>query len=231
MKQEEIRFGDLNRWLFGEAPPEFLVEVLIRTFLIYLFLLLIIRVMGKRMAGQMTLTEIAVMVTLGAIVSPVMQLPDRGILMGFLVLTAACFFQRGLNFLEVKNRRAEEVTQGKATALIKEGQIQLDELKRSRISKQQLYAMLRKKSIFNLGKVKRAYLEANGLFTVYTGSEDAPGLPIFPHTDDHIIDALQANNLQACCNCGHVQNAPDKNTRCNNCGVANWSAAHLSKAS
>src|SRR6476659_4263861 len=74
MEKDEIHFGDIKRWLFGDAPPEFMIEVFIRTILIYLFLLLIVRLMGKRMSGQITLTEMAVMITLGAIVSPAIQL-------------------------------------------------------------------------------------------------------------------------------------------------------------
>lgn len=112
MKKEEIYFWDIKRWLFGHAPPEFMIEVFIRTILIYLFLLLVVRLLGKRMAGQMTLSELAVMLTLGALVSPVMQLPDRGILFGVLVLICALIFQRGLNLWAFKNEKVEHVTQG-----------------------------------------------------------------------------------------------------------------------
>jgi hypothetical protein len=51
MKKEEIHFGDINRWLLGETLAQFIIEVFIRTLLIYIFLLVIVRLMGKRMSG------------------------------------------------------------------------------------------------------------------------------------------------------------------------------------
>ena len=103
MKKEDIQPWDWQRILFGEAPPEFLVEVFVRTFIIYIALLIIVRLMGKRMGGQLTVSELAVMVTLGAIVSPAMQIPQLGVLMGILILICALIFQRGLNLTEMKD--------------------------------------------------------------------------------------------------------------------------------
>ena len=107
MKKEEIHFGDFNRWLYGLTPPQFMIEVAIRTVLIYLILLLVVRFLGKRMSGQVTLVELSVMMTLGAIVSPVMQIPDRGIIFGAIVLIVALVFQRGLNLWAVRNEKIE----------------------------------------------------------------------------------------------------------------------------
>jgi hypothetical protein len=43
MKKEDIHLGDLARILFGEAPPLFLLEVFVRTLIVYVFLLYILR--------------------------------------------------------------------------------------------------------------------------------------------------------------------------------------------
>lgn len=67
MEKKDIHFNDLHRLLFGEAPAIFLLEVFIRTLFTYLILLVITRWLGKRMTGQLSITEMAVMLTLGAI--------------------------------------------------------------------------------------------------------------------------------------------------------------------
>lgn len=131
MEKDEIHFGDIKRWLFGQMPPEFAIEVFIRTILIYIFLLLVVRLMGKRMSGQITLTEMAVMITLGAIVSPAMQLPDRGLLFGVVGLLIALLFQRGYNYLGVKSSKLEDITQGTLSLLVKDGELNLGELEKS----------------------------------------------------------------------------------------------------
>ncbi|RCH55308.1 hypothetical protein DJ568_09000 [Mucilaginibacter hurinus] len=75
MKKEEIDLSDIGRILLGEAPPLFLLEVFIRGLATYMFLLVIVRWLGKRMGGQITIMEMSVMITLGAIVSVPMQAP------------------------------------------------------------------------------------------------------------------------------------------------------------
>jgi len=154
MKKEDYHFGEIKRWLFGTAPPEFLLEVLLRTALIYLFLLVVVRLMGKRMTGQITITELAVVITLGAIVSPVMQMPDKGILFGFTVLCCAYIFQRGINYLGYKYERIEKTTQGTMSTIIRDGILDLKELEKLRISKAQLFAILRQHKVYNLGEWK-----------------------------------------------------------------------------
>jgi uncharacterized membrane protein YcaP (DUF421 family) len=229
MKKEEIHFGDIDRWLFGQAPPAFMLEVFIRTVIIFLFLLVVVRLMGKRMSGQITITELAVMVTLGAIVSPVMQLPDRGLLFGVVVLFAALIFQRYLNLWGFKNEKVELATQGHMSLLIKDGILNLEELEKTRVTKQQLYAMLREKKIHNLGKVKRAYLEACGILSVFEADHNKAGLPLLPQKDKKIntIQTELDTTLMACCNCGHVQHVMNKKVPCEICNSHDWSKAYL----
>jgi len=129
MEQQDYHFGDLNRWLFGYALPAFMIEVFIRTVLAYILLLFVFRLMGKRMSGQTTLTEMTVMITLGAIVSPVMQLPDRALLFAVVVLCCTYAFQRLVNWWSFKNEKVEQVTQGKLSLLVKDGRV-LHQLRR-----------------------------------------------------------------------------------------------------
>src|SRR3954466_6809645 len=110
MKKYEIHLADWQRMLFGQAPPIFLLEVFVRTLIIYVFLLFVLRWLGKRMSGQLTILEMAVMLTLGAIVSVAMQIPDRGLTLSMLVLFCTLAFQRGLSLWGIKSARIEELT-------------------------------------------------------------------------------------------------------------------------
>jgi uncharacterized membrane protein YcaP (DUF421 family) len=210
-------------------PPEFMIEVAIRSFLIFLILLVVMRLMGKRMAGQITFSELAVVITLGAIVSPVMQLPDRAIFFGVTVLVVALFFQRGLNLWAFKDEKIEHLSQGELSVLIKDGVLNLEELNKAHITKQQIFAMLREKKIQNLGKVKRAYLEACGIFSVYETEEKTPGLSIFPKSDPAIKSVQQevSDHVMACSTCGHVQKINNKTAECEICHTHEWSKAYF----
>ncbi|GEO07586.1 DUF421 domain-containing protein [Segetibacter aerophilus] len=231
MKKEEIHLGDIKRILFGQTPPEFMGEVAVRTILIFMLLMLAVHLMGKRMSGQVTIVELSVMITLGAIVSPIMQLPDRGIAFGVVVFAVAIVFQRGLNYLGFRNEKIEKLSQGEMSLLVKDGTMILEEMGKTQITKQQLFALIREKKIPNLGGVKRAYLEACGILSVYEAEKAHPGLPVFPSTDPVIKDVLaqSEDSIMACCNCGHTQVAKEKDTPCEFCNVTEWTKAYLSK--
>lgn len=144
-----------------------MLKVLLRTVVIFVIFVGVVRLPGKRMNGQLTGTELAVMLTLGALLALVMQLPDEGILLGTVTLVCILAFQRGLTRWGVADSRVERLTQGVETALIKDGILQLDTMAAGRISHQQLFAVLRAEQVYNLKKVKRLYVEACGLFSIY----------------------------------------------------------------
>lgn len=232
MKKEEIHLSDIKRLLFGLAPPEFLLEVFLRSLIIFIVLLLVIRLLGKRMSGQLTIMEMAVMLTLGAIVAVPMQMPDRGILQGVVLLLCIAFFQRSISWLGVMNGKIEDLTQGKASMLIKDGILQLDEMKKVRISHQQIFSELRQENIFNLGVVDRVYMEACGKFSIFQSNEQKPGLAILPPDDREILQIIEPAftkendkvGLMACCNCGNIKAKTDQEA-CANCGIDDWTAA------
>jgi uncharacterized membrane protein YcaP (DUF421 family) len=227
MEKEDILLSDVKRILLGEAPPEFLLEVLVRTLLIYVILLFVVRWLGKRMNGQLTIMEMTVMLTLGAIVSAPMQAPDRGILQGLLLLICTVLFQRGISYLGVINSRVEEITQGKTSMLVKNGVLQLHEMEKANISRQQVFSQLRQEKIFNLGMVDRVYIEACGIFSIFKIDAPGPGLPIYPPDDKEIHQTAEqsytANPITslACINCGNIKPESDSAT-CNQCYQNDW---------
>jgi uncharacterized membrane protein YcaP (DUF421 family) len=233
MKKQDIIPGDWYRILFGETPAIFLVEIFLRTILMYAALIIIVRMMGKRMGGQLTISELAVMITLGAIVSPGMQMPQTGILLCTTILICALLFQRGLNLLEYKSERFERITQGKLSILVKNGVMQLDEMRRTKVSRQQLFAALRSQQVYNLGDVARVYLESCGLFSIYQEPERRPGLLLFP-PDDALIIGFGQRTLDddiACANCGFTPEEPNRNVNCRECGADQWGTASISNSS
>ncbi|MCW3073915.1 MAG: hypothetical protein JWP69_984 [Flaviaesturariibacter sp.] len=221
MKKEEIHLWDIKRILFGQAPPEFLLEVLIRSLILYLAAIVVMRWMGKRMNGQLTIIEFSVMVTMGAILASPMQVPDRGILQGLTILLCTLLFLRGINWLAVKRAGFEKLLQGDVSLLVKDGIIQLNTLQKTKITHQQLFEVLRTKDIFHLGKVKRLYIEASGLFSVYTTTDDKAGLPIYPPTDSAILKSHDPSADKACCKCGWVGKPPAQMT-CPVCASKEW---------
>jgi uncharacterized membrane protein YcaP (DUF421 family) len=160
----------------------------------------------------------------GAIVSASMQMSDHGILEGFLLLLCALFFQRGISFLGVRSSRFEELTQGRPGMLVREGVLRLEELKEFHVSRQQVFAQLRNPGIYNLGAVERMYLEASGMYSIFSAAEPKPGLSVLPPDDPKIQTVQTADqSLMACSSCGQVQ--PKSDQSCKDCGCEQWTKA------
>ena len=229
MKKEDIHLWDVHRILFGEAPNEFMIEVFIRTMLIYLALLIIVRLMGKRMSGQLTIAEMSVMLTLGAIVSPAMQIPNVGLAQGTLILILAFVFQRGLNLFEFKNTKLEKLNHGEVVLLVKDGLLILEEMDKAKLSRQQLFAVLRSEGVFNLGQVDRVYLEAFGMFSIYKAKKAKAGLSIFPPDDAEINNFSNQNgsHKMVCKSCGHLSEGDEFTRECSVCLSTEWMEATL----
>jgi uncharacterized membrane protein YcaP (DUF421 family) len=230
MKKEEIHLNDVQRILFGDAPAIFLLEVCIRTVVIYVLSLCFIKWFGKRMSGQISATEMVVMLLIGAIISVPVQFPDRGILQGIILLLALLLLYTGVNWLSFKKKKAEILFQGHAVMLVKDNIIQLKELKSANISRQQLYSILRSNKIFNLGEVKRVYLESCGLFSVYKEETSKAGLALFP-PDDQAVSAPSIKTLPdtlVCTSCGEIRERGTLKP-CSNCENDKWTNAVITK--
>ena len=226
MEKDEIRLGDIYRILIGDAPPVFLLEVFIRTLIVYTALMVTLRLLGKRMNGNATVMEMAVILTLGAIVSVPMQAPERGLLLGIMILVIVVLFHRGVNWLGFKYGKFEKLIQGRMALLIKDGIIQTKQTKACSIPNQQLFSVLRSKEIYHLGQVKRMYIEACGAFSVFKNSEEKPGLSALPLGVDSAIAQIlhEEPNMKACVFCGTLENTLDT-INCGHCGTKSWAPA------
>ncbi|MEJ7560621.1 MAG: YetF domain-containing protein [Pedobacter sp.] len=231
MKKEEIHWLDWHRILLGTAPELFLVEVLVRTIIIYLFLLVILRLLGKRMGGQLTISELAVMLTLGAIISIPMQVPDKGLAQGFVVLICALFFQRGVNYFGLKSQKFERLLQGRERLMVKNGVMMAAELLEMKMSREQMAAVLRAEKIFNLGEVRRVYIEADGLFSIFKYPEARPGLSLLPPADEAGGSDLSViKDVMVCSHCGNpAPGINEINNACSICTANEWTPAVIAK--
>ncbi|TGE27922.1 DUF421 domain-containing protein [Hymenobacter metallicola] len=229
MKPEEIHLTDYMRIILGQVPWSFLLEVAIRAIFLYGLIIVSMRLMGKRMSSQLSRHELAAISSIAAAIGVPIQAPDRGLLPALLIAAVIVGVQRLVFRESYRNRTFETVTQGKVAAMVEDGCLQYDAMRESVLSQERLFAELRQKSIDNLGRVKRVYMEASGAFTIIPQSPPRPGLTLIPSWDeDFLKDQHQEPDTYACCNCGNVQHAPQSpTTACPRCEHQKWTPAIL----
>src|ERR1700712_2522425 len=227
MKKEEIHFSDWLRILIGEVPGAFYLELLLRAVLIFLLLMLAMRFMGKRMSGLLSRNELVAMVSLAAAVGTPLTAPDRGILPAVIIAIVVVYIERWISAKAFRNEDFERYAIGKLDILVSDGVIDLDILKKVRISRERLMAELRGSGVKQMGSVKRFYMEASGFFTLIKNEEPNEGLLILPSWDEEFCKRLNRSEEQLVCgSCGLLrQKSINPGYQCPHCGADQWAVA------
>ena len=223
MKEFEIYLWDFKRIFIGEVPGAFYIELIIRSILIYILLIASMRLMGRRMASQLSRIEMAAMVSLAAAIGVPLQSPDRGILPAVVIAIIVVGIERVISYVTSKNEKLEEVTQDDLDTLVEDSVLQLKRMERTRITKDRLCAHLRSEQVTHLGAVERLYLEADGSFTLIRNPEPKPGLNIIPAWDEDFVNELKFTNVMVCKNCGNEKQETEN--ACINCANEEWDSA------
>lgn len=227
MKPEEIHINDWVRIFLGENPPGFLVEAIIRILVIYLILMVAMRLMGKRMGSMLTRNEMIALVSLAAANGVALQSPDRGLLPVAIIAAIIIAFQRFIAWRSMGSKEFETLVLDDMNTLVKDGYLKLENMEKTRLTRERLLAQLRSESITNLGNVQRVYLEANGKFSIIQYPEAKPGLSILPNWDtDFKAEQPKATGIYACASCGNTIASNDAPAApCDSCRHQEWEVA------
>lgn len=225
---------DVRRMFFGDEPPMFLAEVAFRTVFIFLFTLLLLRIVGKRGVGQLSLFEVTIIIGLGSAVGDPMFQPDVPLSHAMIVISLVILMYRFVIVLVNRSPRFESFVEGKTACVVKEGRVDVAQLRREHYGREEMFEMLRRAGISQLGEVKVAYLEQGGTLAVFARppSEIEVGLPLLPPWDVVPPETLEAGTVApastyACMGCGvlHVQSDPARLLPTCTCTSHHWTHA------
>lgn len=223
MLPHEIHLDDLYRIFIGNVPPIYFIELLIRCLICYAILVVGIRMMGKRMAAQMSRNELSSMVLMAAAIGIPVASPDRGIIPGIIIAAVIVLGERWISIKISRNDSLQSKVIGDIRLLVKDGYLVIENLTPNRVSRDRILAELRCNNLKHLGKVKRFYFEADGSFTMIPNKEKKYGLSILPDFDIDMINEQKQANEEVCLICGYdKENVPDPAPACKNCGKNNY---------
>ncbi|PKM47255.1 MAG: hypothetical protein CVV03_04545 [Firmicutes bacterium HGW-Firmicutes-8] len=174
--------------------------VLVRTLILYGFVVIAVRVMGKHQIGQLQPFELVVTIMLSELAAIPMQNTGIPLINGITPILTLLVAQVALSYISLKSDRARAVICGRPSVLIENGKIMEPELERLRYNLSDLMEQLRAKNIRNISDVEFAILETSGQLSVIPKSQKRPvipedinvpskyeGLPLTVIMDGHII--------------------------------------------
>lgn len=155
-------------------PEVQILEKIVRPLIVYFFLLVAFRVVGKRELGQMTPFDLIVLLTISNVLQNAMIGPDNS-LTGGLIGGAALFCANGLiGRLTIHFPGIATLLEGKPTPLIEDGKVPTGNLRREVMTPAELERAIRKHELdpeTDLVLIKRALLEQDGTVTIIHRSE------------------------------------------------------------
>ena len=143
-----------------------MLMVLLKTLIIYAYLLLIMRLMGKREVGQLQTFELVVSMII-ADVAAVPIYDEKASLLNVIISVGTLFLLHVIiAIINLKSVKGREILCGRPRILIEKGKIDEEALKKEFLTINELQERLREKDVFNLGEVEYVILETSGQISI-----------------------------------------------------------------
>ena len=163
--------------------PDFgsgLLDVAIRTAIVYLFLVLALRLAGKREIGQLSILDLVVLLVIADAVQNAMVGENTTLAGGLVAAGTLILLDRLLKLSAERSRRVRDVVEGEPRMLIRDGAVLAKAIREEDIDDEELAAALRAHGLLDVRQVALAVLETDGTISVIpraNADEDGPRRP------------------------------------------------------
>jgi uncharacterized membrane protein YcaP (DUF421 family) len=215
---------DWSRVLWNDLPVSFLLEVIFRSVIMFIVLLLTLKIAGKRGVKQLSVFETVIIIALGSAAGDPMLYDNVGILPAITVFVVIIVLYRLITYAAAKNKKFEEFIEGKTQCIIDEGHFSISSFKKESLAQDEFFSELRLKSIEHLGQVRNAYIETSGEISTFYYDDHVVGygLPILPALFDLKSKTIPDHGIYSCTFCGFTEHKSAGTAICNKCKRDEW---------
>jgi uncharacterized membrane protein YcaP (DUF421 family) len=154
-------------WNFSET----MIEIMLRTAVVYFVILIGIRLTGKREIGQMTPFDLALLLLISNAVQNAMTGPDTSVSGGIVAAGTLLLLNAGVTRIVWKNEKVRKIVEGTPTLLIRHGKIIQEHLDKEKVTEDALTQALREHGVATVEEVSVAVLEIDGSISVLKNEE------------------------------------------------------------
>ena len=154
-------------------------EFIIRAVVVYVFLLVILRITGKRQVGQLAPFDLVLLLVLSNAVQNAMNGGDNSIIGGMILAATLVGLNWFVGWITYHSKRLEAIIEGRPIIIVHDGKIVPEAMRRVQMTNHELEAALRAQGCCSLGEVRFAVIENNGHVSVIPMDRKAlsPDLP------------------------------------------------------
>ena len=143
-----------------------LAEIILRSAVVYVFLLVLLRFTGKRQIGQLAPFDLVLLLVLSNAVQNAMNGGDNSVLGGLVSASTLVAPNSGVAFVTARSKRAEAIIEGHPIVLIHNGKLYNQMMDEAKITRHELNSALRQAGCSCVEEVHYAVLENNGAISV-----------------------------------------------------------------
>jgi uncharacterized membrane protein YcaP (DUF421 family) len=146
-------------------------NLVVRASLVYIAILLLLRLSGKRQLGQMSPTEFVAILLISNAVQNAMNAGDNSLVGGLILAGVLVLLSWIMSWLTFRSKKFSAIFEGTPTLLIRRGQIIEEHAHKERLTHSEIKSLLRKHGIHDLAEVHSAVLEADGVLSIIKESD------------------------------------------------------------
>jgi uncharacterized membrane protein YcaP (DUF421 family) len=209
----------------GHEEWSFLLEIILRTMIMFLAIIIGLRILGKRGVKQLSIFELVVIIGLGSAAGDPMFNKDVGIISSILVFIVIILLYSIVTFFIGRSKKFEKLVEGSSICLIKDGEFAIENFKKENLGSDEFFAELRLKGVSQLGQIETAIEEISGEISVfyYEDKDVKYGLPIMPDSLKNPLKIIHKESQYSCIFCGHTEFKTEGNTaHCPKCKKDDW---------
>lgn len=153
------------------------LDIIIKTTILYIFIIIVYRIMGKKEVGQLGIVDLIVSILIAELAAISIEQSDSSVLISIVPILVLVFIQIIFNYIGLKSDWFRKLIDGNPTIIIKDGKIKFKEMTKIRYSLDDLITQLREQGIKSIEEVDYAILENDGKLSVFQKCNDLP-MPI-----------------------------------------------------
>jgi uncharacterized membrane protein YcaP (DUF421 family) len=147
------------------------MEIVVRAAVIYFFLWIVIRALGRATLGELSSFQLVLYVAMGDLVQQGVTQQDYSVTGAVLAIATLAVLTSGIGYLNRRWRRAQPITHGTPVCLAREGEVDLNALAAEQLSIDDFFAAAREHGIRRMADVDYAVLEADGKISFFTAEK------------------------------------------------------------
>ena len=138
------------------------MDIVLRAIALYVFVVFIMRVIGRRELSSMTPFDLVLLIILCDAIQQGLTQDDYSVTGAVLAIATIASLQVFTSYLSYKSRRARKVFEGEPVVLVERGELVERNLKRERMTADEVAEVMRQQQVGSLDEVEWGILEANG---------------------------------------------------------------------